>query len=109
MDFEDIARAKDLDFDELQVIDGKIVTLNEVNDEDESILADEMVQHTWYTVKYDADGNVKSIDKFDEAAKYADDMVEAVNELRDEDLVVMQLKGQAIDYSKNGRSVKGRI
>ena len=87
------------------VIDGKIVTLNEVNDEDESILADEMVQHTWYTVKYDADGNVKSIDKFDEAAKYADDMAEAVTELRDEDLVVMQLKGQAIDYSKNGRTI----
>ena len=87
------------------VIDGKIVTLNEVNDEDESILADEMVQHTWYTVKYDADGNVKSIDKFDEAAKYADDMAEAVTELRDEDLVVLEMDETRLDYSKNGRTL----
>ena len=85
------------------VIDGQIVTLNEVNDEDESILADEMVEGQWYTVKYDADGNVKSIDEFDDPDEYVTDLDNAVTQLRKEDLVVMQID-DAVNYSKNGRT-----
>ena len=90
------------------VINGEIVTLTETSDEDKSILADEMVQHKWYTVKYDADGNVKKATEYNattETGKYATTMKDAVTMLRDEDLVVMQLNNQAIDYNKNGRTV----
>ena len=90
------------------VINGEIVTLTETSDEDKSILADEMDQYTWYTVKYDADGNVKKATEYNattETGKYATTMKDAVTMLRDEDLVVMQLNNQAIDYNKNGRTV----
>ena len=90
------------------VINGEIVTLNEVNDEDKSLLADEMVQGKWYTVKYDADGNVKKIVEYNgttEAGKYATSMKQAVEQLREEDLVVMNLAKTSVDYNKNGRTV----
>ena len=90
------------------VINGEIVTLNEVNDEDKSLLADEMVQGKWYTVKYDADGNVKKITEYNgttEAGKYATSMKQAVEQLRKEDLVVMNLAKTSVDYNKNGRTV----
>ena len=90
------------------VINGEIVTLTETSDEDKSILADEMIQHNWYTVKYDADGNVKKATEYNattETGKYATTMKDAVTMLRDEDLVVMQLKNQPVDYNKNGRTV----
>ena len=95
------------------VINGEIVTLTEVSDEDESLLADVMKQGSWYTVKYDADGNVKKIELYDEtnlngkyADKYADDFEEAVQALRDEDLVVLEMKNETrIDYSKSGRTL----
>ena len=90
------------------VINGEVVTLNEVSDEDESILADEMVKGQWYTVKFDADGNVKKVTDYNattEADKYADDFAEAVTELRDEDLVVLEMDETRLDYSKNGRTL----
>ena len=90
------------------VINGEIVTLNEVNDEDKSLLADKMEQHKWYTVKYDADSNVKKIVEYNgttEAGKYATSMKQAVEQLREEDLVVMNLATTSVDYNKNGRTV----
>ena len=88
------------------VINGEIVTLTETSDEDsKSILADEMEQGKWYTVKYDADGNVKKIVDFDDADKYVTSMEKAVEQLRTEDLVVMQLPTAKIVYDKNGRTV----
>ena len=90
------------------VINGEVVTLNEVSDEDESVLADQMVKGQWYTVKFDADGNVKKVTDYNattEADKYADDFAEAVTELRDEDLVVLEMDETRLDYSKNGRTL----
>ena len=90
------------------VINGEVVTLNEVSDEDESVLADEMVKGQWYTVKFDADGNVKKVTDYNattEADKYADDFAEAVTELRKEDLVVLEMDETRLDYSKNGRTL----
>ena len=90
------------------VINGEIVTLNEVNDEDKSLLADTMKQGNWYTVKYDADGNVKKIVEYDgdtQDGKYATSMKQAVEQLREEDLVVMNLATTSVDYNKNGRTV----
>ena len=91
------------------VINGELVDLNEVNDEDESVLADEMKQGNWYTVKYDADGNVKKATLYTEDPTetydgYADSFVDAVEELREEDLVILQLNTD-VNYSKNGRTV----
>ena len=87
------------------VINGELVDLNEVNDEDESVLADEMKQGNWYTVKYDADGNVKKATLYTEDPTetydgYADSFVDAVEELREEDLVILQLNTD-VNYSKN--------
>lgn len=90
------------------VINGEVVTLNEVSDEDESVLADQMVKGQWYTVKFDADGNVKKVTDYNattEADKYADDFAEAVTELRKEDLVVLEMDETRLDYSKNGRTL----
>ena len=90
------------------VINGEIVTLTEVSDEDESLLADVMKQGYWYTVKYDADGNVKKVELYNEASEgvnYADDFEEAVQALRDEDLVVLEINNTRVDYSKNGRAL----
>ena len=87
------------------VIDGKLVDLNEVDDDDTtSILADEMQPGQWYTVKFDADGNVKRIVPFDDPVEYVTELDDAVTQLRDEDLVVMQID-DAVAYSKNGRTI----
>ena len=91
------------------VINGEIVTLTETSDEDESLLADVMKEGNWYTVKYDAEGNVKKVELYDEASqgqKYADDFAEAVQDLRIKDLVVLEMKNETrVDYSKNGRAL----
>ena len=78
------------------VINGEVVTLTETNDEDESVLADEMVQYGWYTVKYDADGNVKKATPYNastETGKYATNMKDAVTMLRNEDAKVLEAHG----------------
>ena len=61
-------------------------------------------------MKYDADGNVKKIVEYDgdtQDGKYATSMQDAVQQLRKEDLVVMQLtqSKSKITYDKNGRTV----
>ena len=88
---------------------GEIITLNEVNDEDKSYLADEMVEGEWYTVKYDADGNVKKATLFkgvkSNADKYDTTFADAVVDLRNEDLVILEIDKTRVDYSKYGRSL----
>ena len=89
--------------------DGEIITLNEVNDEDKSYLADEMKEGEWYTVKYDADGNVKKATLFkgitSNADKYDVKFEDAVVDLRNEDLVILEIDKTRVDYSKYGRSL----
>ena len=90
------------------VLNGELVTLTEVSDEDESVLADEMKQYNWYTVKYDADGNVKKATIYNEkteADNFAVNLVEAVKELRNEDLVILDVNKTGVYYSKNGRTI----
>ena len=92
------------------VLNGELVDLNEINDEDKSVLADEMKQGNWYTVKYDADGNVKKATHYTEDPKetydgYAENFTDAVAELREEDLVVLEIDETRVDYSKYGRSL----
>ena len=90
------------------VINGELVTLTETSDEDESVLADEMKQYNWYTVKYDAEGNVKKATIYDastESGKYAKSLTDAVPMLRNEDLVILDIDGVGVNYNKNGRTV----
>ena len=90
------------------VLNGELVTLTEVSDEDESVLADEMAQYCWYTVKYDADGNVKKATIYDGATEpgtYVKNLEDAVTQLRNEDLVILDVDKTGVDYNKNGRTI----
>ena len=90
------------------VINGESVELTEVSDDDTtSILADEMESNTWYTVKYDANGNVKDIEGFKSSnGDYATTMKGAVTKLRSEDLVVVNInKELQIAYMNGGKTV----
>ena len=50
------------------IINGEEVVLTETNDEDKSVLEDKMTdtEGTWFTVKYDANGNVKDVAEYGE-------------------------------------------
>ena len=92
------------------IINGEEVELTETNDEDESYLADEMVEGKWYTVKYDADGNVKKVEDFEDDAEYvnkADGGLMKAAELvqKDEDLVVVDVDDVQVVYRNGGKTV----
>ena len=97
------------------IINGEEVLLTETNDEDESVLENasdsiygKMDQWHWYTVKYDANGNVKDVEVYDEStepATYADDLNEAVVALEDEDTVVANIYAGNDVYDLKGKTL----
>ena len=91
------------------VINGELVDLNEVDDDDTtSILADQMDQGKWYTVRFDADGNVKKATEYNATSqpnKYAGNFKDATSYLRNEDLVVLNIEDTQVLYSKSGRTL----
>ena len=80
------------------IINGEEVELTETNDTGVSELKNSaiMKQYNWVTVKYDANGNVKAVEDFDDADKFFDnastaieDAVEAIE--KDEEFVVVSV------------------
>ena len=94
------------------IINGEEVLLTETNDEDDSVLenapAGKVSKWNWYTVKYDANGNVKDVEIYDEStepATYADDLNEAVLALEDEDTVVANIHAGDDVYDLKGKTL----
>ena len=90
------------------IINGEEVELTETNDEDESDLADVMKPGQWWVVKYDADGNVKKVEKFgdDDNEIYVKTLKAAAAQVAaDEDLLVVDVANAHVDYKNGGRTV----
>ena len=97
------------------IINGEEVLLTETNDEDESVLENasdsiygKMDQWHWYTVKYDANGNVKDVEVYDDTTEpdtYAEDLNEAVVALEDEDTVVANIYAGDNVYDLKGKTL----
>ena len=77
------------------IINGEKVLLQEVRDDNSSDL-ENMTQYAWYTVKYDAEGNVKDVELYNatnNSGAYFTDLSSAVKaiEADDEDTIVVEL------------------
>jgi len=78
------------------IINGESVLLQEVRDDNETDLKD-MQQYAWYTIKYDAEGNVKDVELYDNSnnqnVTYFDDLNEAVKAIEkdEKDTIVVEL------------------
>ena len=85
------------------IINGEEVELTETNDEDDSDLADFMKEGKWYTVKYDADGNVTKVESFEGDKDYVKTLKAAATKVAaDEDLVVVDVANAHVDYMNGG-------
>ena len=90
------------------IINGEEVLLTETNDDDDESLLEDLTKGGWYTIKYDADGNVKGTDKLnsEDDEEYVTTLVDAVKKLRTEDLVIVDIaKNIRLAYSTSGRTL----
>ena len=92
------------------VINGEKVTLTEKNDENDSEIKNNVTkEYVWLNVKYDADGNVKAIEKLNAAstvAKYVTGFNDAVKAIEaDEDLVVLDVVPAVKGYHISGKTL----
>ncbi|MBM6682165.1 hypothetical protein, partial [Pseudoflavonifractor capillosus] len=89
------------------VIDGEEVLLTETSDENKSVLEDDMDQYNWYTVKYDADGNVRDVELFDDASEYAITIADAVKLIKadQKDLIVADIGRTGHVYDLKGKTL----
>ena len=78
------------------IINGESVILQEVRDDNDTDLKD-MQQYAWYTIKYDAEGNVKDVElynnKTNKDVTYFDDLNAAVKAIEkdEKDTIVVEL------------------
>ena len=89
------------------IINGEEVLLTETNDEDKSVLEDDLTQGKWYTVKYDADGNVRSVSLFNDASEYATTISDAVTLIKNDnkDLIVVDIASSTNVYTLKGKTL----
>ena len=89
------------------IINGEKVLLTETNDEDKSVLEDDLTQGKWYTVKYDADGNVRSVSLFNDASEYATTISDAVTLIKNDnkDLIVVDIASSTNVYTLKGKTL----
>ena len=89
------------------IINGEKVLLTETNDEDKSVLEDDLAQGKWYTVKYDADGNVRSVSLFNDASEYATNISDAVTLIKNDnkDLIVVDIASSTNVYTLKGKTL----
>ena len=89
------------------IINGEKVLLTETNDEDESVLEEDLAQGKWYTVKYDADGNVRSVSLFNDASEYATTISNAVTLIKNDnkDLIVVDIASSTNVYTLKGKTL----
>ena len=89
------------------IINGEKVLLTETNDEDKSVLEDDLTQGKWYTVKYDADGNVRSVSLFNDASEYATTISNAVTLIKNDnkDLIVVDIASSTNVYTLKGKTL----
>ena len=89
------------------IINGEKVLLTETNDEDKSVLEEDLTQGKWYTVKYDADGNVRSVSLFNDASEYATTISDAVTLIKNDnkDLIVVDIASSTNVYTLKGKTL----
>lgn len=89
------------------IISGEEVLLTETDDDDTESVLENLVEGGWYTIKYDADGNVKGADRFNaDDDEYVTSLKDAVTTLRTEDLVIVDIVSQIrLAYSTSGRTL----
>ena len=89
------------------VINGEEVLLTETSDENKSVLEDDMKQYNWYTVKYDANGNVRDVELFDDASEYAVTIAGAVQLIKadQKDLIVADIGRTGHVYDLKGKTL----
>ena len=89
------------------IINGEKVLLTETNDEDKSVLEDDLTQGNWYTIKYDANGNVRSVSLFNDASEYATTIAGAVSLIKADlkDLIVVDIPSTTNVYTLKGKTL----
>ena len=89
------------------IINGEKVLLTETNDEDESVLEEDLTQGNWYTIKYDANGNVRSVSRFNDASEYATTISNAVTLIKNDnkDLIVVDIASSTNVYTLKGKTL----
>ena len=90
------------------IINGEKVVLTETNDEDNSVLENDLVEGQWFTIKYDANGNVKKVVAYNESTEannYAVSLAEAVTHIKDEDVVVVDIPSTTDVYDLKGKTL----
>ena len=89
------------------IINGEKVLLTETNDEDKSVLEDDLTQGNWYTIKYDANGNVRSVSRFNDASEYATTIAGAVSLIKADlkDLIVVDIPSTTNVYTLKGKTL----
>ena len=91
------------------IINGEEVVLTETNDEDKSVLEDKMTdtEGTWFTVKYDANGNVKDVAEYGEkssevlSTKIEDAVWNIEHDHDDDGIIVADFTANSIYSLKN--------
>ena len=89
------------------IINGEKVLLTETDDENYSVLESELTQGNWYTIKYDADGNVRSVSLFNDASEYAITIAGAVSLIKADlkDLIVVDIPSTTNVYTLKGKTL----
>ena len=89
------------------IINGEKVLLTETDDENYSVLESELTQGNWYTIKYDADGNVRSVSPFNNASEYATTIAGAVSLIKadQKDLIVVDIASSTNVYTLKGKTL----
>lgn len=89
------------------IINGEKVLLTETDDENYSVLESELTQGNWYTIKYDADGNVRSVSLFNDASEYATTIAGAVSLIKADlkDLIVVDIPSTTNVYTLKGKTL----